>query len=184
MRYLVLIFIPIFFFSCKSEKEEAVELFAKEVTKVKIWSCPARGLWDVEDGKERQGIKILNNKIQLDTTKLIDNIELNSNQKKEFFALLKNDICGNSGTHAACYIPRHLIHFYDKNEKLIGFYEFCIECGGSVESETLKNIPPFCIEKGTEMEQLLKSFGLKITSDKSPEIKAIEKELGKQLLGK
>ena len=109
---------------------------------------------------------------------------MNSNQKKEFFALLKNDICGNSGTHAACYIPRHLIHFYDKNEKLIGFYEFCIECGGSVESETLKNIPPFCIEKGTEMEQLLKSFGLKITSDKSPEIKAIEKELGKQLLGK
>ena len=71
-------------FSCKSEKEEAFELFTKEVEKVKIWSYPARGLWDVEDGKERQGIKILNNKIQLDTTKIIDNVELNGNQKRNF----------------------------------------------------------------------------------------------------
>lgn len=184
MRYLVLLFMPIFFFSCKSEKDESFELFAKEVTKVKIWSYPARGLWDVEDGKERQGIKILNNKVQLDTTKIIDYIELNDNQKNKLFTLLKDDICGYSGTHAACYIPRHLILFYDKNEKLIGFYEFCIECGGSVESERLKNIPVFCIEKGIEMEKLLKSFGLKITSYKSNEIKVIENELGKQLLGK
>lgn len=184
MRYLVLLFTSIFFFSCKSEKEEAFELFAKDVTKVKIWSYPARGLWDVEDGKERQGIKILNNKIQLDTTKIIDNVELNGNQKENLFELLNEDVCFFGGTHAACYIPRHLILFYDKNEKLIGFYEFCIECGGSVESERLKNIPAFCIEKGTEMEQLLKSFGLKISSDKSLEIKEIEKELGKQLFGK
>ena len=89
MRYLVLLFIPIFFFSCKSEKEEAVDFFAKEVTKVKIWSYPARGLWDVEDGKERQGIKILNNKVQLDTTKIIDYVELNGNQKKELFCTFK-----------------------------------------------------------------------------------------------
>jgi hypothetical protein len=34
------------------------------------------------------------------------------------------------------------------------------------------------------MEQLLKGFGLKITSDKSLEIKQVEKELGKKLLGK
>ena len=184
MKYFCFLIVLISLFSCKNEKEEAVELFTKEVKKVKIWSYPARGLWDVKDGKERQGIKISNNKIQLDTTKIIDNVELNDNQKKELFALLKNDICGISGTHAACYIPRHLILFYDENEKLIGFYEFCIECGGSVESESLKNIPTFCIEKGTKMEQLLKGFGLKITSDKSLEIKQVEKELGKKLLGK
>jgi hypothetical protein len=184
MKYFCFIIVLISLFSCKSEKEEAFELFTKEVEKVKIWSYPARGLWDVEDGKERQGIKILNNKIQLDTTKIIENVELNGNQKENLFELLNEDVCFFGGTHAACYIPRHLILFYDENEKLIGFYEFCIECGGSVESKSLKNIPTFCIEKGTKMEQLLKGFGLKITSDKSLEIKQVEKELGKKLLGK
>ncbi len=53
-----------------------------------------------------------------------------------------------------CYNPRDILYFY-KNYKLVGFYEFCKECGGSRTSQNLDSLPAFCKEKAFKIEEIL-----------------------------
>ena len=70
---------------------------------------------------------------------------------------------------ADCYNPRHLILFYKQN-KIVDFYEFCAECGGSRQS---KNIifPELCTGKGDRIIEIFKEMRLKNDGEESENYK-------------
>jgi hypothetical protein len=75
--------------------------------------------------------------------KIKEEIVLNEEQILELNEFLKTDICKEEGIHAACYIPRHLIAFYDENGKIIAYNEICLSCGNERKSKNLDKFPKF-----------------------------------------
>lgn len=106
-------------------------------------------------------LNIKNFKISLSKIKIVDSIDLNENQSKKILEILNLPI--EVGSMADCYNPRHILLFY-KNSKLIGFYEFCAECGGCRKSDNI-NIPMLCTENGEKLIKLFKEMNLKNTGE-------------------
>ena len=95
---------------------------------------------------------------------------LNEKQWQNYFALYKQipqykEINLGIATQAACYEPRHLIICFDKNNKVYGYFELCIECGTYDSSKNMEGILNFSMEKGVEFEVLFKEFGIKHFTD-------------------
>jgi hypothetical protein len=87
-----------------------------------------------------------------------ERIVLNEAQKEELFALITCDTCLTEEMAAACYMPRHLILFRDKKNKILGYQEFCFQCIGSRTSKNLERFQEFCF---SDMNKLFRKFGIK-----------------------
>jgi hypothetical protein len=129
-------------FSCKKSDDKKIELLSK-YDKVRLISYNKhRNVYGT-----KYELKIENDTINIPNVKFIDNVVLDNNFSKKIInvLLLKEREC----IKADCYNPRHIILFYKQN-KLIDFYEFCAECGGSMQSKNI-NFPELCSEKGDKL---------------------------------
>jgi len=151
-------FIVIVFFVVGCKNKAAV--FLENVDEVKLYSYPSRMMWDTINGRSNGELKFEKGKLTFDKTKVIDSLILNKDQKRKAFDVLLDTKCEEEGSIAACYEPRHLFTFYKEN-KIVGYYEVCLECGGWKSTKELDKLPMFCIEKGEVMKELFKTFKLK-----------------------
>lgn len=159
MKNIITILSFFFIISCQKKEDNKSEIFLKGIDKVKLYSYPSRMMWDtVNYGKEK--IVLKNGKLFFKKTKVVDSLFLTNNQKDKIFNILLDNKWGNKGLNAACYEPRHLFAFYKKN-KVVGYYEVCLECGNSESSKELNDLPMFCIEKGEELKKLFIKMKLK-----------------------
>lgn len=160
IKKLLFLFALFFVFSCQKEKE----LTLPGLAKVELLSYPDRMIWDTIS-YEKKGFfyKELadNGKLNFDTTMVKERLILNPNQIKELTTLLEGT-CSEEEAVAACYMPRHMILFRDKNNKIIAYNEFCFGCVGSRNSKNLEGYQNFCM---SDMAQLFEKFGIKYFGD-------------------
>lgn len=167
--------------SCKKEKVKEEEFIViepsvsksinkrefplKNIAKVELLSYPDRVRWDsIKLNGEIPFRKSLveNHKLTFDSTMVKERVVLNEIQKKELFALMVCDTCVPEEMSAACYMPRHLILFRDKKNKIVGYQEFCFQCIGLRESKNLEGFEEFCF---SDMNKLFRKFGIKYFVD-------------------
>ncbi|TRX28641.1 hypothetical protein FNW25_04425 [Flavobacterium franklandianum] len=160
MKKILVILSVIIIVSCQKNVDEKTKLFLESVDKVKLYTYPSRTTWDEKDKNTISEIKFEKGKLIFDKTKVVDSLVLTNEQKDKIYTILLDTKWEENGMIATCYEPRHLFSFY-KNEKVIGYYEVCLECGGHECSKELENLPMFCIEKGEEMQKIFKGFKLK-----------------------
>lgn len=159
MKKIVFIISLFFLISCKKNEENSSIKFLKSIDKIQLYSYPSRMSWDtINYGKEK--IVFKNSKLFFDRTKVVDSLELLKSIKDDVINILIDKKWENKGLQAACYEPRHLFTFY-KNNKIVGYYEVCLECGGWECSKELEKLPMFCIEKGEELKELFIKMQLK-----------------------
>ena len=148
------------FVSCRNDKsfkkvevEKAEQNLFSQYDKVRLLSYNHHR--DVYRGKNE--ITISHNEIKIDSVEFVDDIILNEKYKRK----ISNAITKETGecSVADCYNPRHLLVFY-KNEKPIGYYEFCAECGGSRQSKGIM-MPSICSEQGDALIEVFKELKLK-----------------------
>ncbi|WP_298393055.1 hypothetical protein [Flavobacterium sp.] len=130
------------FISCKDVKPNYKYSFFNDVDKIEHITFEENDFIQKMTSKDATIPKIISSKIILK-----ENFEV-------LFELLskKYDNC----TLMKCYNPRDIFYFYKKGKK-VGFYEFCIECGGSRTSKNLDSLPTFCQEKGVDLDEILKN---------------------------
>lgn len=154
------------FFSCnkQSKKDNSIDELFENIDKIEIISYPSRMIWSEEDNPYFEKVTFIDEKVNIKKKYVRDRIILNDNQRDKLINLFKTKSCTECSA-AACYEPRHIIVFYDKFDKVYGYYEMCIECGNNSTSENLQEISSFSIEIGEEFEKLFKEFGLKYIGD-------------------
>lgn len=145
---------------------------------IRVFSYPNRHLWDgkkLKPGVFKFNDELLKNgKLNFDTSKIEEKITLNKSQTNLLFQFLHNKCCG-SDIVASCYDPRHLIVFYDKNNKAIEYIEICLSCSNIYTS---KKVPEICTcpAKMDSFHTLLKEFGINYYGDFKTENKYIEEQ--------
>ncbi len=156
MKKIILIISLFFLISCKKD----IVTILPGLTKVELLSYPDRMMWDTIPYKtENSFYKELtdNGKLNFDTTMVKERLILNENQLKQLNMILQ-ETCSINENVAACYMPRHLILFRNKNNKIIAYNEFCFDCVGSRNSKNLDSYQKFCMN---DMAGLFKKFGIK-----------------------
>ena len=156
------ILLSLFAVSC-SEKENKTTEFLKKYDKIRIISYNKHR----EIYATKYELKIENDTIQIPDIKIVDNIILNQNFSKKITEVLIST--ENQCVVAHCYNPRHIILFYKKN-KVVDFYEFCAECGGSRQSKDI-NFPELCTDKGDKIIEVFKEMKLKNTGEETENYK-------------
>ncbi len=177
--FIVIVFLSLF--SCKEEKAKEREFIViepsvsksinkrefplKDVAKVELLSYPDRIRWDSISIKGEIPFRkslVENHKLTFDSTMIKERVVLNEIQKKELYTLITCDTCVPGEMTAACYMPRHLILFRDKKNKIVGYQEFCFQCVGSRTSKNLERFQEFCF---SDMNKLFRKFGIKYFVD-------------------
>ena len=149
---LHILIVSFFLVSCV-EKPNKTEIFLDQYDKIKLISYNKHR--DVYSTNNK--IKVVNNTIKIPNIQYIDNLVLDKKNSKKIFNILLSE--QKECSRADCYNPRHILLFYQKNI-IVGFYEFCAECGGSEQSKNI-NIPPICSEQGNELIKVFKEMNLK-----------------------
>lgn len=170
MRLVISAFLLICFASCQKEiKKKTFKL--QNLEKIELLSYPDRIMWDtLRKGEDLIYGKIVsNNKLDIDSTFVRERIELNKIQQKELINLLVQDTCLVQEMQAACYMPRHLILFRDKKNRILGYQEFCFTCVGSRESKNLEIYNDFCM---SEMRDFFEKAGIKYFVETTDQEKA------------
>lgn len=134
--------------SCKEEKPKYYFSFFDDVDKVEHVNYEDRAEWD--DDLE---LKIGKNQINIPKSKIKSTKIISKEKFEDLFVLISTEYTNCS--LMKCYDPRDILLFYKKN-KLVGYYEFCKECGGNRTSNNLVSLPSFCREKGIDFEEILK----------------------------
>lgn len=168
-RYIVILFVGVVVNSCKKNEANMHPLF-ENVAKVEILSYPTRTLWAPEDNKNLREATFVTDSVRIKPRYILERITLDDTQKEKLFSLLEKDYCSGISSTSACYEPRQLIVFYDNKNVPVGHYEICFECGNTNESDNLKKLPQFCIEKSEPMIDLFKEFGMKYVDGQNNKI--------------
>lgn len=156
MKKIILIASLFLVFFCQKE----ISIILPGTVKVEFLSYPDRMIWDtISYKKENSFYKELtdNGKLNFDTTLVKERLVLNKSQLNELNKLMQ-ETCYTNQSVAACYMPRHLILFRDKKNKIIAYNEFCFDCVGSRNSKNLHDYQSFCM---IDMAELFKKFGIK-----------------------
>lgn len=146
-------------FGCENNVPKG-SLKLDNVEKIKLLSYPSRIFWENNNNYQIKNIDSV-----IKSNNIIDDISLGEKDKKKIIALLEDEYFFKS--NAACYDPRHLVLFCDSNDRILGYYEMCLECGGWDSSENLDYLPAFCIEKGEVFKRIFEEIGLKNTGRES-----------------
>ena len=150
--FYIFILLSIFVISC-NEKENVTSEFLKRYDKIRLVSYNQHR--DVYRSKKE--LKIENDTIEIPNIEFIDNIILDKYYSRKIAEVLFST--EKECLVADCYNPRHILLFY-KNNKIVDFYEFCAECGGSRNSKNI-NFPELCSDKGDIIIQIFKEMKLK-----------------------
>lgn len=102
-------------------------------------------------------ISIENNKLKIHNVRMKDSLILDEKTTKRILKILFTPTLLN--TASSCYEPRHILLFY-RNSNIIGYFEFCIECGGSQKSESML-IPNLEYLNSKELKKLFKELNIK-----------------------
>ena len=137
-----------------NKTEDKSAEFLKKYGKIRLISYDTHRK---DHGPGRIELKIEKDTIQIPNIKIIDNIVLDKYFSKKIVEVLLSR--ENKCIVSDCYFPRHLILFYKQN-KIVDFYEFCAECGGSRQSKNI-NFPHLCSEKGDRIIRIFKEMKLK-----------------------
>ncbi len=120
-----------------------IERFFKEVERIELveikQSCDTN-YWSSDQGNPNTitdtfftaEFKSLLIKDSIDLSRIQKRVSLNGNEidsLKSIFTYRNDEIFGG---RSMCYSPRNGIFFYDKNGKLLAYYEFCFECNNFV----------------------------------------------------
>ena len=185
MRKLLLGLVFIFLISCKHKgpkypsEDEGVpyvpsvsklinkrEFPLKGYSKIEFISyCGDRIMWDTIGSNGKNFFYkdvVINSKLNFDSTMIKERVILNKNQEKELINLMVCDTCEPEELPSACYMPRHLILFRDKKNKIIAYNEFCFECIGSRHSKNLDDFQKFCL---SDMYKQFEKAGIKFFGD-------------------
>ncbi len=146
------------------DQNQKVDDFFSKVNKVEIVSYPSRTNWEENDRLKTSELHLILEKSSFKEKYIKDRILLSEEQKNKLIDVFKNINLGIA-TQAACYEPRHLIVCFDKENKVYGYFELCIECGTYDSSKNMEGILNFSMEKGAEFEMLFKEFGIKHFTD-------------------
>lgn len=133
----------------------------KDISKVEILSYPDRIMWDTLSFKGKTAFNkelVSENKLTFDSTLIKERIILDKNQVLELTKIMASDACEPEEMPAACYMPRHLIIFKNKDDKIIAYNEFCFTCIGSRNSKNIDNYQKFCLG---DIKQFFKKVGIK-----------------------
>ena len=160
----ILLIIIILIGKYQYDQNQKVDGFFSKVDRVEIVSYPSRTNWDESDRLKTSELYSIIEKSSFKEKYIKDRIQLSEEQKNRLIDLFK-DINLRIATQAACYEPRHLIVCFDKNNKVYGYLELCIECGTYDSSKNMEGILNFSMEKGAEFETLFKEFGIKHFTD-------------------
>ncbi|MFT3934049.1 MAG: hypothetical protein QM726_10570 [Chitinophagaceae bacterium] len=136
MRFIIFSLAIVFVFSCKQQSENNCfpgRSLAKTVILVADTNIFKR--YYIPDNDTSKLCPIFGGIgfVRLNGTvvhKPLKQIELSESQQKEFLKILRPLPSQTEGTAKAC-IPyyRHVVLFYDKNDKLIGQMQICFGCG-------------------------------------------------------
>ena len=150
--------------SCKKQNEKVEEVrsnkFLKEFDKIRLVSYHTKR--DVYNSNYE--LKIKNDTIEIPNVNFIDNVVLKKKESDKIFKILLSP--PEIGTLADCYNPRHILLFYKKN-KMVEYFEFCAECGGSQTSSKKININSIFSEQGKELIKIFKEMKLKNDGEES-----------------
>ncbi|MBE8723866.1 hypothetical protein [Flavobacterium hungaricum] len=100
---------------------------------------------------------VVDYKLNFDSTRIKDRVQLNSLLKEELIELMSQDSCKVVENNADCYFPRHIILFRDSKNRIIGYKEVCLSCKGFRESKNLEGYDGFCY---SQMNDLFKKAGI------------------------
>jgi hypothetical protein len=149
-----------FFTSCKNDTQfnKPLEIKAKEnlfrqYDKVRLLSYNHHRYANESDYE----IVISNEDVKIKDIEFVDDVILSEQYKRKISNAITKE--AKDCLMADCYNPRHLLVFYQK-DKLVGYYEFCAECGGSRQSEGIK-VPSICTEQGDALIEIFKELKLK-----------------------
>ncbi|KOP36644.1 hypothetical protein DBB36_08570 [Flavobacterium sp. WLB] len=140
---------------------DAFDLEKEAIKKIEIFSYPDRLAWDTLRHKEI----IRNNKIDFDTSMINEKVTLlKETQIKELFGLIKIHckVEGDVAPYSSCYMPRNLILFYNKENRIIAHIEVCFECGTSESSNNLRENWDYCKD---DVKDFFKKAGIKYFVD-------------------
>jgi hypothetical protein len=143
---------------------------------IRVISYPDRNLWDhtkKEKGSYQVNNEIVKNgKINFDMSRIVDNVKLTTKQADDIFQILYNKKCLMEEV-AACYDPRHMILFYDSNDKVIEYIEFCFDCSNYQTSDSVTRFSG-CPKKFDMLYNEFIKVGVKSTGDPKIEEKLIK----------
>ena len=160
----ILLIIIILIGKYQYDQNQKVDDFFSKVNKVEIVSYPSRTNWEESDRLKTSELHLILEKSSFKEKYIKDRILLSEEQENKLIDVFKNINLGIA-TQAACYEPRHLIVCFDKENKVYGYFELCIECGTYDSSKNMEGILNFSMEKGAEFEMLFKEFGIKHFTD-------------------
>ena len=147
---------------------------------IKVISYPNRTIWDckkISPGAfQFNSMVVKDGKLNFDLSKIIDNVTLNTEQANQLFDILQNKTCLSIEADA-CYEPRHLIIFYDKNDRIIEYIELCLGCVNYRISEKMAQFD-MCNSKMRLLNGFFVKIGIKYFKDLKLEHQ-YEKELTK-----
>ncbi len=147
-----------FILSC-NEQEKKTSKFLKRYDKIRLVSYNTHR--DVYSSKFE--LKIEKDTIRIPDINIIDNVVLDKHYSEKIAEVLLST--EEECLLADCYNPRHLILFYKQN-KIVDFYEFCAECGGSRQSKNIA-FPELCTDKGDKLIEIFKEMKLKNDGEES-----------------
>lgn len=162
--FSIFLIIIVFIGKYQYDQNQKVDDFFSKVNKVEIVSYPSRTNWEESDRLKTSELHLIAERSSFKEKYIKDRILLNEEQKNKLIDVFKNINLGIA-TQAACYEPRHLIVCFDKDNKVYGYFELCIECGTYDSSKNMEGILNFSMEKGAEFEMLFKEFGIQHFTD-------------------
>ena len=161
---ILFLIIIVFIGKYQYDQNQKVDDFFSKVNKIEIVSYPSRTNWEESDRLKTSELHLILEKSSFKGKYIKDRILLSEEQKNKLIDVFKNINLGIA-TQAACYEPRHLIVCFDKENKVYGYFELCIECGTYDSSKNMEGILNFSMKKGAEFEMLFKEFGIKHFTD-------------------
>lgn len=157
-----------FLFGCKQENKVS-DAFFGSIDKVKLISYPTRTSWNKKEPFDYSSKK----EVIVQNDKIVDDIILKDSDLNSILKILESGDEENFDA-VGCYEPRHMLQFYKKN-KLVAYYEVCLECGTSRNTKNLNFLPGFSMEKGGKLKEIFKKLGLKNYGEGSPILKELER---------
>jgi hypothetical protein len=164
----ILLFLVIFP-SCIAQEKKALDSIFNQTKKIEIIAFYDRDKWEREDYSNITD-NIKENKVEIKEKYLRNRIILDDSQIKKLKKGLSS--CEPVYIISDCYLPRHAIIFYDKNDNIFGFIELCFDCNGYISSPNLK----FLSDCALRQEDLFKEFGITYFSDTEQEMKELKRK--------
>lgn len=125
-----------------------------EAARIEIVSYVNRTLWDSLDNKALVKEGVLN----IAAKYIREKKTLNKEQGNKLFNYLFVEDCAIISSESKCYDPRHIVLFYNNEDKVFNHIEVCLECGNADGDFTFNEI---CPERSEALAAIFQDVGIK-----------------------